>query len=161
VGVASQTPLPPPPYTTALYNLFPPTKERKVKLREAQAEVKKEIEAYRAMREQRLRTPQAGAAALDVRVAQVTAEVDQAIAGLEAEYQANRAKLLNLLTSVRGPVLVFLSFFPYLSPFPPALDTNLLTSSPSLSRPRLFPAGYYDGREPILRQVAFGRPDPF
>ena len=86
------TPAPPPPRAPS---------ERKSKLREAQAEVKREIEAYRAQREARLRAPQPGAAALDARIARVTAEVDQAIAGLEAEYQANKGLAIETILKVR------------------------------------------------------------
>lgn len=71
-------------------------------MREAQAEVKREVEAYRALREAKLRAPQPEGAALDAKVARVTAEVDRAIAGLETEYTANRETVVKLLLQVRG-----------------------------------------------------------
>jgi hypothetical protein len=77
--------------------------ERKTKLREAQAEVKREVEAYRAQRDARLRAPQPGAAALDAKIGRITAEVDRAIAGLEAEYQANKGLAIETILKVRGP----------------------------------------------------------
>jgi len=50
-----------------------------LKLREAQTEVKREIEAYRAEREARLRTQQPEAAALELKVARATADTDRCV----------------------------------------------------------------------------------
>jgi hypothetical protein len=86
-----------PPLTT----LPPlPAAERKSKLREAQAEAKREIDALRAEREARLRAPQPGAAALEAKVAKVTAEVERSIAGLAEEYKDNKEKILTLILKV-------------------------------------------------------------
>ena len=100
-----------------LKTLLPPPKnynntERKLKMREAQADVKREIEAYRAMREAKLRAPQPEAAALDARISRVTAEVDRAISGLEAEYASNRETVMKVLLQVRcylSPTLMHFS----------------------------------------------------
>lgn len=86
-----------PPLTT----LPPlPAAERKSKLREAQAEAKREIDALRAEREARLRAPQPGAAALEAKVAKVTAEVERSSAGLAEEYKDNKEKILTLILKV-------------------------------------------------------------
>ena len=77
-----------------------PAAERKSKLREAQAEAKREIDALRAEREARLRAPQPGAAALEAKVAKVTAEVERSIAGLAEEYKDNKEKILTLILKV-------------------------------------------------------------
>lgn len=57
--------------------------ERKARLKQAQAEAKREIDEYRALREAKLRTAQPEAQALDQKVLRVTAETDRKIAGLE------------------------------------------------------------------------------
>ena len=69
------------------------------------------MDAYRAQREARLRAPQPAAAALDAKIGRITAEVDRAIAGLEAEYTANKGLAIETVLKVRARVRVGRCFF--------------------------------------------------
>ena len=69
-------------------------------MRQAQADAKREVEEYRALREAKLKTAQPEAQALEAKVKSVTMETDRAIAALEAEYQGNKEKVLQLVMQV-------------------------------------------------------------
>lgn len=69
-------------------------------MKRAQADAKREIDEYRAAREAKLRAALPEAQALEAKVARVTAETDRKIAALEAEYNANKEKVLQLVMQV-------------------------------------------------------------
>lgn len=77
-----------------------PSPDRKTLLKRAQADVKREVDEYRAAREVSLRAPVPEAQALELKVARVTADTDRRIAALEAEYSANKEKVLQLVMQV-------------------------------------------------------------
>ena len=62
--------------------------------------MKREVDEYRATREASLRAAVPEAQALELKVARVTAETDRRIASLEAEYTANKEKVLQLVMQV-------------------------------------------------------------
>ncbi len=94
------------PYTAVL-TLHPPppaphplSADRKALMRKAQADARREIDEYRAAREAKLHAVVPEAAALEAKVARVTAETDRKIAALDAEYAANKEKVLQLAMQV-------------------------------------------------------------